>query len=378
MKRILTAALLTLALALLPVLSLAEDFDPSGLIDWFNESNLWMTVANGHWSSDPADRITDEELEKIFSMATKQQNAVHWTPYFFIVVEDVEEQRKIIGDYWGNASDMATEGTVTVLVMCDQLLTEEEGHVSPYEGYYMNTAGARYDAGLTCGLLGVAAASLGYQTHYFGTINGEYAPHDLADGKYQSMSRYVKESYQRVWGFPNTYGEEALDTSVYPVAGNCVFIDAIVIGKPAADETIETWGTNHGRPDNWVIWDGVPNEEPSPSIAAAAPAEDVPEVEAPVEESAVIETAENEYIGEAPGIHGDPVKVKVTIEDGKIAAIEIVEQHETAGVADPALEAVPGAIVEAQSVDVESITGATVTSDAIKAAVADAIAKAGL
>jgi len=42
------------------------------------------------------------------------------------------------------------------------------------------------------------------------------------------------------------------------------------VGKPAADETIETWGTNHARPDNWVIWDGVPNENPSPAIAAAA------------------------------------------------------------------------------------------------------------
>ena len=39
-----------------------------------------------------------------------------------------------------------------------------------------------------------------------------------------------------------------------------LIVAAIVVGKPAADETIETWGTNHARPDNWVIWDGVPNE----------------------------------------------------------------------------------------------------------------------
>ena len=272
MKKQLTVIVLAILLAIVPMLGIAEEaFNPEGLIDWFNESYHWMTVANGHWSSDPADRITREELDRIFTMATKQQNAVHWTPYFFIVVEDVEEQRKIIGDAWGDPNDMATEGTVTVLVMCDQLISEEEGHVTPYDGYYMLTPKARYDAGLTCGMLGVAAASLGYKTHYFGTINGEYAPADIA-GKYQSLNRYVKEDATRVWGFPNAYGAEVIEGTSYPVSGNAVFVCALVVGKPAESETIETWGTNHGRPDNWVIWDGVPNENPSPAAGAAVDA----------------------------------------------------------------------------------------------------------
>lgn len=70
-------------------------------------------------------------LEKIFSMATKQQNAVHWTPYYFIVVKDVDEQRGLIDNYWGPVEDMATEGTVTIIVMADQILTQEQGHVTP-------------------------------------------------------------------------------------------------------------------------------------------------------------------------------------------------------------------------------------------------------
>lgn len=261
MKKLVTVALAAL-LALMPVLSIAEEaaFDPSGLIDWFNESNTWMTVANGHWSKDAADQITDEELAKVFSMTVKQQNAVHWTPWYFVVVKDVEEQRKIIGDAWGDPNDMATEGTVTILALADQILTAEEGHASAYEGYYMPTTFAYYDTGLTCGLMEVALASLGYQTHYFGTINGEYAPKDLADGKYQSMSRYIKDDATRVWGFRNAYNGEIAEGTAYPVSDNCVFVAAIVVGKPAADETIETWGTNHARPDNWTIWDGVPNE----------------------------------------------------------------------------------------------------------------------
>jgi len=271
MKKHIALVALVLAMLALPMLGLAEAFDPAGFIDWFNESGTWMTVANGHWSNDPADQPTDEDLAKIFSAATKQQNAVHWTPWYFIVVKDVEEQRKILGDMWGDPATLATEGTVTVLCLADQILTAEEGHVTPYDGYYMPTTFAYYDSGLTCGLFGAAAATLGYQTHYFGSINGEYAPVDVA-GKYQSLNRYVKEDATRVWGFPNAYGAEVIEGTSYPVSGNAVFVCALFVGKPAESETIETWGTNHGRPDNWVIWDGVPNENPSPAAGAAVDA----------------------------------------------------------------------------------------------------------
>lgn len=253
MKKLLAVLIVMLmAFALLP--ASAEEANP---MDWYLKDNYWRTVMNGHWSSDPKDQITDEELAKMFELALLQQNAVQWTEPFFIVVKDMEEQRKIIGDAWGKPEDMATEGTVTVLVMADQILSKEEGHVSEYAGYYMHAPKyGYYDSGLTCGLLNVAAASLGYYTHYFGTVNGEYAPEDLAGGKFQSMSRYVKDEYIRGWGFPGTYGEELKEEHKYPVAGNCVFVAAIVIGKPAAGQDLATWSTNHARPANWAIWDG--------------------------------------------------------------------------------------------------------------------------
>ena len=102
----LTALLLAVLMLALPLCSLAEGFNSAEFIDWFNESNLWMTVANGHWSTDPADRITDEELEKIFSMATKQQNAVHWTPWYFVVIKDTEEQQKRIDFFKKELSEL--------------------------------------------------------------------------------------------------------------------------------------------------------------------------------------------------------------------------------------------------------------------------------
>ena len=354
MKKLISI-LLALVVFSMPVLTIAEEFNSADFIDWFNESQLWMTVANGHWSTDPADRISDEDLEKIFSVTTKQQNAVHWTPWYFVVIKDTEEQQKIIGSYWDKPENCATDGTVTVLCLADQILTQEEGHVSPYEGYYMPTTFAYYDSGLTCSLMGVAAAALGYQTHYFGTITGEYAPNDLADGKYQSMSRYITENDIRTWGFSG---------NTYPVAGNCVFVCAIVIGKPAADETIETWGSNHIRPANWKIWDGVPNEAPAPVAEPAA--------EAPAEEASAAEpAADGTLTATVKGFQDGDVIVNLTLDaEGKIAALDIDASSQTAGLGQLASEEAftsqfIGKTLPVAAEDIDALAGATITTSAV-------------
>ena len=77
------------------------------------------------------------------------------------------------------------------------------------------------------------------------------------------------------------------------------------------------------------------------------------------------------------GKNGD-VHVKVTIEAGKITAVVVGDHQETPGIYEPAVEKVPEAIVANQSVNVDGITGATFTSDAIKGAVEKAITLAGL
>lgn len=82
------------------------------------------------------------------------------------------------------------------------------------------------------------------------------------------------------------------------------------------------------------------------------------------------------YEGSANGM-GGALKVAVTVEDGKISGVEVLEHKETAGISDPAIEKIPQAIVDAQSTDVEAVTGATVTSDAIKEAVAAALSGEG-
>lgn len=74
------------------------------------------------------------------------------------------------------------------------------------------------------------------------------------------------------------------------------------------------------------------------------------------------------YPGEAKGM-GGLVKVQVEVAEGKIANVEVVEQTETEGISDPALEQIPALIVEKNSTDIDAVAGATITSDAIKEAV---------
>lgn len=84
---------------------------------------------------------------------------------------------------------------------------------------------------------------------------------------------------------------------------------------------------------------------------------------------------DGEYEASVEGQEGKMI-VKTTITDGKIKNVEIVEQHETAGVADAALETLPQAIVEANSVDVDAVSGASLTSGRIQQAVVDCLKQA--
>ena len=82
------------------------------------------------------------------------------------------------------------------------------------------------------------------------------------------------------------------------------------------------------------------------------------------------------YEATVAGRNGN-LTLTVTVDETSIKEIVIGEHVETPGVADPALTTLPEQIVQYQSIAVDAITGATMTSEAILAAVADCIAQAG-
>ncbi|AOY77773.1 flavocytochrome c [Clostridium formicaceticum] len=82
------------------------------------------------------------------------------------------------------------------------------------------------------------------------------------------------------------------------------------------------------------------------------------------------------YRASAAGHNGD-IEVEVTVDESSIKDVKILDHKESPGITDPAIERIPKAIVEDQTLAVDAISGATVTSKAIIAAVTEAIKLAG-
>ncbi|WP_428770732.1 FAD-dependent oxidoreductase [Treponema sp. HNW] len=96
------------------------------------------------------------------------------------------------------------------------------------------------------------------------------------------------------------------------------------------------------------------------------------------------------YTAAIGGMNGD-IEVSVTIEDKKIARVEVTKEAETPGIGSPLknmdgkvltvggltpVDVIPQRIVENQSVNVDIVTGATITSRAITMAVSECLKQA--
>ena len=73
---------------------------------------------------------------------------------------------------------------------------------------------------------------------------------------------------------------------------------------------------------------------------------------------------------------GGPVSVTVTMEDGTITGVTATGELESSPALGNDLSPLADQILEAQSADIEGVSGATMTSDAVKSAAAAAIAEA--
>ena len=83
------------------------------------------------------------------------------------------------------------------------------------------------------------------------------------------------------------------------------------------------------------------------------------------------------YTGSGSGMHG-PVTATITVDENGITAVELDVSGEDADrVGEDAAQTLQEQILEAQSAEIDGVSGATVTSDAVSAAVADALNQAG-
>ncbi|MBQ9264170.1 MAG: FAD-dependent oxidoreductase, partial [Clostridia bacterium] len=96
--------------------------------------------------------------------------------------------------------------------------------------------------------------------------------------------------------------------------------------------------------------------------------------------SVTVVSAENgvsgTFEGAARGFH-DQVKVAVTLDNGVITDVQVVEHQESDGVSDWAISETPKRIMEAQSWNIDTVSGATYSSNAVKYAAKAAIDASG-
>lgn len=112
----------------------------------------------------------------------------------------------------------------------------------------------------------------------------------------------------------------------------------------------------------------APTEAPAEATAAPEPA--------PSGEPAPEGLQDGKYVTAGRG-HEGLVHVATTFQDGAIKSVEVLTHDETVGIGNYAVETMPGRIVESQSVAVDTVSGCTLTSIAIKMAVQEAIEQAG-
>ena len=82
------------------------------------------------------------------------------------------------------------------------------------------------------------------------------------------------------------------------------------------------------------------------------------------------------YTGVGAGRKG-PIEVEVTFSEHAIEDIVVLESHETPRIAASAYDQIPACVIEYQSLGVDSVTGATLTSVGLMGAIEDAVKQAG-
>lgn len=83
------------------------------------------------------------------------------------------------------------------------------------------------------------------------------------------------------------------------------------------------------------------------------------------------------YTASAEGYSG-LVTVEVEFDGSSILSVHVLSHSETVKISDRAIDEIPSQIVEAQTWDVDAVSSATFTSDAIREAVRDCLAQAAL
>ena len=132
---------------------------------------------------------------------------------------------------------------------------------------------------------------------------------------------------------------------------------------------------------DFVIFGRIAGSSAAGILPAEEPAEEVSEANEPeaTEEAAPAEQAAGKYIpgtysAEATGMGN--VVVNVTVDENTITGVEIEGPGETPGIGLDAIPTLGDQVMDTQSAEIDGVAGATLTSNAVRTAVAAALEQA--
>jgi len=167
---------------------------------------------------------------------------------------------------------------------------------------------------------------------------------------------------------PHLYGAGELGgvcANQYQAGGNLA--ECLIFGKIAGENAAKQKEPGEQAPVETTVDanTGASAHETSTSDLVPSNHEVTPDI--PVED--------NQYVGTSDDGIGGRIVVRITVIDDQLTNVGIVEQSETGEVGGKAVAELPAKMVATNTYDVDAISGASVSSRAIKAAVKDALSK---
>ena len=207
----------------------------------------------------------------------------------------------------------------------------------------------------------------GREAEYMRPFDGE---------KYYAM--YVIQGLLNTQGGPRrNENAEIIDLNGEPIphlygAGECGGVTVCMYQGGTNIAECITFGRIAGR-------NAAAAKDPLPAYTAGEVVESTPAQPGEITDVAkevTYETGDNQYIGVGQGIGGDVV-TRVTYVDGKITDVEVLANSETAGIGSVVIDDMPAKFVGLSTAEevaaVETTSGATITSNALKDAVTAAL-----
>ena len=249
----------------------AEEYDAVEFLDWMREEDRYKSVgavekaegAKTGYILDASGKPTKEHMDDILDFTSKAVASGGENDVYFVVVEDPEAQKAIVGT---NKGIYTGEGTVTVLVYSERLVAEEHQVSADGTVYKYQVDRGYYDAGIATGYFNIAATAYGYGTHMFQGVVLKNSPVGERSTNYDQFLKDADGNWLTYRNGDTTsekwYGDHPTE--------NLKFVCAIVVGT--MEEGLDIAGftgptTRSEYPANYAYWSGYTDSADSTSGA---------------------------------------------------------------------------------------------------------------